>query len=542
VFALCLVACGGSSPDPQHPGGGGSGSGSGKPGAPGDDMLDVKIDITGGSFEPDALGYPGIPRVQGVKQETGAKLDASIKKQRDAVGKAKDLTMKEAEVARLTTMLYMKASESSGADKKQAFSDARQAVRDVAALAGDKVDEYTLRQLGSYEMMFEDFAAAEKAWHALVNMVPKGAVCSKPNPPLSCAVDVNRAWWVLSLLRAYKNDEALAAVSGVTPSEKEPELAYVTAWAKFRKGDGVGAWAAMLVADKGWGSVGNRESIDKELVTFAARGGIPLGDAITKLGPMFGASNQYVMLRQVSREYALAGRWTDAISTYDKAAPNAPGSDLYALRYNQADATVRLDNPVEAARLGKLAVEALPKCGTKCSPQEMENVVEAVYQIGFLFHVLYASAHDDRYYQPALDLYQLTTPLMTAATQDKRDQSVKNMNQLQQTFKTMKAGVGNHDGKYIGALLGYRNQEVQACYELQLAGNPKLGGSLVVELESDETGVIKGVSTEPKAGAADMSAVAACVAERAKTWKLPTKARKGSTRIKLAYTLASKKK
>src|SRR5437588_9533996 len=112
VIALVLVACGGSSPDPQHPGGGGgSGSGSGKPGAPGDDMLDVKLELKGGVFEPDALGYPGIPRVS-MKPETGAKLDASIKKQREVVAKAKDLTIKEAEVARLTTMLYNKASES----------------------------------------------------------------------------------------------------------------------------------------------------------------------------------------------------------------------------------------------------------------------------------------------------------------------------------------------------------------------------------------------------------------------------------------------
>ena len=62
------------------------------------------------------------------------------------------------------------------------------------------------------------------------------------------------------------------------------------------------------------------------------------------------------------------------------------------------------------------------------------------------------------------------------------------------------------------ALLSRHNQEVQACYELALGNNPKLAGNLVLHLDADQTGAIKGAATEPKAGLSDMAAVAGCVA------------------------------
>ena len=71
--------------------------------------------------------------------------------------------------------------------------------------------------------------------------------------------------------------------------------------------------------------------------------------------------------------------------------------------------------------------------------------------------------------------------------------------------------------------------------------NPKLGGNLVVNFESDQTGAVKGVTTEPKAGMADMAMVAGCVEKQVKTWKLPTRAQAGSTRVKLTYSMSAKK-
>ena len=114
------------------------------------------------------------------------------------------------------------------------------------------------------------------------------------------------------------------------------------------------------------------------------------------------------------------------------------------------------------------------------------------------------------------------------------------MDTLEKTLKNTKAGSGTHEKQAIGVLMQRHSQEVQACYEDALAANPKLAGTLTVTLESDATGDIKGVATDPKAGVADLSAVAGCAAGYAKSWKLPKRGMAGSTRIKLVYQLSKK--
>ncbi|MGE5183450.1 MAG: AgmX/PglI C-terminal domain-containing protein, partial [Acidobacteriota bacterium] len=173
-------------------------------------------------------------------------------------------------------------------------------------------------------------------------------------------------------------------------------------------------------------------------------------------------------------------------------------------------------------------------------------LIAGVGVIAKMFFYIYATAHDDRYYQPAHDIYDL----VIAATKSDaaREQPVKDKNELERWQKTyaMKGHelAGTHDKSAIGALLSRHNQEIQACYEVRLSANSKLAGTLVLNLESDQTGVIKGASTDPKAGMADLAAVAACAAEHAKAWRLPKTANGAgshSTRIKLTYNLAPKK-
>jgi hypothetical protein len=164
--------------------------------------------------------------------------------------------------------------------------------------------------------------------------------------------------------------------------------------------------------------------------------------------------------------------------------------------------------------------------------------VTNVYNVAQLFHVLYATANDVRYYQPAHDLYGVTVGKLM--DDKKRTEAQKNAAVLEATLKNTKAGTGTHDKNAMEALLGRYNYEVQACYEMGLAQNPKLGGPLILNLEADSSGEVKGVATEPKAGGAELSAVAGCVAEHAKSWKLPKRGMAGTTRIKLAYTLSPK--
>lgn len=527
AFVLAgLVACGGPTKGPEGPTAGGGGDS--KPLGPGDVSFEVPpIEVKGLLFEPEALGRPGMPLVEAKKKTT-------IEKQRQLFEKTKDPVQKEAQAAVLATMLYQKAKDAKEDEQQKAYTDARQVLRDAAQVSGDKVDEITLRLLGSYELLLGDFAAAEKAWGALVAKAPKDK-----------DIIYNKAWWGYALLKQFKNAEALQAVGADPVSDKQPEHAYVVAWAKWRTGDNAGAWQAIVTSAKGWGSNPGKEALDRDLLLFAGRTDIPLETAFKELASVSPKGMDYEILAKLGLQaYQFAGRWADGVKALDKALAvignKVPVNDLPVLRYTQADYTVRLDDPVAAAKYAKQAIDALPGCGTKCTAQDMENLVVSVYIMGRLFHILYATAHDDRYYQPAHDLYQLAVPKITKDDKMRAD-GMKDADILEKTFKSMKAGVGTHDKGAIGALINRHNQEAQACYEQGLASNPKLGGNVVVNLESDQTGAIKGVATEPKAGAEGMAMVAGCIEKRVKAWKLPTRAQAGSTRIKLTYAMSVKK-
>lgn len=525
-----LVACGGPTKGPEGPGSGsGGGGGTSKPTGPGDVSFEVQAqEVKGLTFEPDALGVPGMPLVEAKKKTT-------IEKQRATYEKTKDPVLKEAQAAILATMLYQKSKTEKGDAQTKLQEEARQVLRDAAANSGDKVDEITLRLLGSYELLFSDFESAEKAWGGLVAKAPKDK-----------DLLTNKAWWAFSLLKQNKNAEALAAVKDEALSDKVPELAYVVAFAKFRTGDLAGAWQAMLAAAKGWGSMANRDLVDKQVLLFAGRTDVSMADALTALTPLYAKNKEqkYELLVNLGlQSYQFAGRWADGVDALEQAinaGVNVPVNDRPVIRYQQADYVVRLDDPARAAKFAIQAVEALPGCGTKCSDKDKANIVLAANVMGKLFHVLYATAHDDRYYQPAHDLYVATVDkIMDPAV---RTDSQKLADTLEKTFKTMRAGVGTHDKAALGALLGRHNQEIQACYELGLAANPKLAGTLTLNLESDQDGGIKGASTDPAAGLEGVAGVASCVSERAKTWKLPKRAQAGSTRIKITYSMSLLKK
>jgi tetratricopeptide (TPR) repeat protein len=529
VFAG-LVACGGSTKGPEGPGSGGGAGGGGKPQGPGDVSFDIQPQqIEGMLFEPEALISPGMPLVQ-------AKRAMTLEKQRQTFEKTKDPVLKEAQAAILATMLYQKSKTAKPEEQIKLYEEARQVLRDAAAVSGDKADEITVRLLGSYELLLEDYAAAEKAWAAFVAKAPKDK-----------DIQTNKAWLAYTLLKQGKNGDALAAIQGETLTEKVPELAYVAAWAKFRTGDRKEAFDALLVAAKGWGTMPAKEALDRDVFLFAGRTEkLSLADAVSALSPRYAKNNDqhynlYVKLGLES--YAYAGRWADGVAALEKAietaADKVPVNDRHVIRFTQADYTVRLDNPETAAKYAIQAINALPGCGTKCSDTEKSNLVVNAYMMGRLFHVVYATAHDDRYYQPAHDLYMAAVPKIVSDAK-MLEQAQKDADTLEKTFKTMKAGVGTHDKGALGVLLSRHNQEVQACYEVALASNAKLAGNLTLTLESDQTGVIKGASTEPAGGAQDMALVASCVTERAKSWKLPQRAQAGTTRIKIAYSMKAR--
>jgi hypothetical protein len=532
-----LVACGGPAKGPEEPsGGGGTGGGApSKPMGPGDVAFEIQPqEIKGTLWEPEALGLPGMALTEAKKKTT-------LDKQRQAYEKAskgKDSVMRQAQAAILATMLYLEAKKLKGDEQTKLYTEARQVLRDSITAAGEgKADETTLRMLGAYEFLLGDYAGAEKAFAALVKQAPKDK-----------EVQANKAWLGYALLKQFKNAEAMAVVGGEQVSEKQPELAYVIGWTKWRSGDTAGGLDALLTATKGWGTIPGRDTLDNELMMLSGRSNATLDATLASLTPLFGKSTdqQYALLSKLGlTAYFQAGRWADGVAVLDKAiataGPKVPVNDRPAIRYTQADYTVRLDDPVTAAKFAKEAIEALAACGTKCSDKDKNAIVQYVFLMARLFHVVYATSHDDRYYQPAHDLYALVVPkLVFDDTLRKEGQA--GADTLEKTFKAMKAGVGTHDKGAVGALLSRHNQEVTVCYENALSQNPKLGGTLTLNLESDQTGAIKGVSTEPRAGAEGMSAVAGCVAERAKSWNLSKRAQAGNTRVKATYSLSVAKK
>jgi len=530
---LTLVACGGA--QDGGPATGGSAAGQNNP-TGGDAAVDVgPIQIGGLAFEPEAMGRPGMPLAS-------AKKALSIDNQRKVYQVQKDPTRKQAEAAILASLLFTESKMKSAEEAKVLITEARQALRDAGALAKDKIDELTLRMLGSFEVQLEDWVASEKAWAALLDRAAK----EPKNKDLQAEVPSYKAWLAYSMLRQHKNAEALAVVKAEKISDKLPELAYVVAWAKWRAGDGAGALQAILTAAPGWGGT-NREAFDRDIYLFVGRADVTMDAVSPQLFTVFTAKapeQQYGVLAKLGlQSYHYAGRWQDAVNALDKALTisggKAPANDIPVIRYTQADFLVRLDQPDAAARYAKQALDALPACGAKCSEKSKQELVKGVYGIGRMFHLLYATANDIRYYQPAADLYNATNPLLmdnAARTQAKSDQD-----NLAQTLKNTKAGTGTHQKEAIGILLQRHNQEVQACYEKTLATNPKVAGTVTLSLESDQEGKMKGGSTDPAAGGADLAAVAGCILEHGKSWKLPKRGSAGATRIKISYALAPRK-
>jgi hypothetical protein len=273
---------------------------------------------------------------------------------------------------------------------------------------------------------------------------------------------------------------------------------------------------------------------------------VQFSQVLPQLTTIFGSKQeqQYGMLAKLGAQvYGAAGRWSDGVAAVDKAiavgGQTVPVTDAPVLRYQEADFEVRLDAPGNAVTYAKQALDLLPGCAGKCSADEQKKIVTGIFQMGVLFHNLYATANDVRYYQPAFDLYQATIPLITDPKAHAEAQ--KYFDTLKQTLRNTKAGTGTHAPGAVGALLQSHNQEVQACYEAALTVNAKAGGTLTLNLDVEQAGDVKGVATDPKAGAQDMAAVAGCVAEKAKSWKLPKRGMAGSTRIKLTYNLAPRK-
>ncbi|HWU90955.1 MAG TPA: hypothetical protein VN253_27000, partial [Kofleriaceae bacterium] len=195
LWLVFLIACGPAQESgPKAPAGPGPATSPAKPTAAGDVSIELdKVELTGIVFEPGALNRPGMPLVEPKRKTT-------LAQQRSIVANARDPVLRQAQAAVLATMLYQEA-KTNKPNEKALWTEARQALRDAAASAGKDIDEVTLRMVGSYELLLEDYPAAEKAWADLIAKNPKDK-----------EIPYFRAWQAFALLRQGKSAEALAVV------------------------------------------------------------------------------------------------------------------------------------------------------------------------------------------------------------------------------------------------------------------------------------------------------------------------------------------
>jgi tetratricopeptide (TPR) repeat protein len=519
--------------NPTGPTGGGGGTQPAQPAVAGDVSIEVdKLSLTSSVvFEPFAFdrNRPGMPLVD-------PKVKVTLAQQRTKFSRTRDPVDKQAQAMVLATMLWREAKTADKPKEKELWTEARQALRDAAAVAGKDIDEDMLRMLASYELLFDDYVAAEKAWEQLIVKDPKHE-----------ELPVRKAWWAYSLLKQGKNAEALKIVAAEPLAPTQPDLAYVTAWAKWRTGDGAGAWEAILTAAKGWTNAATKDDVEFDVLQMAGRTKSPFAQAMPRLFDVLSAkqpAQQFQLLVKLGTTvYRNVGRWTEGTAAIEEAlkvyGAQVGPIDRARLRIVQAEYQVRFDTPDVATKYAKQAIEALG-CNPPCAEKDKQDVIARVSSIARLFHLLYATANDIRYYQPANDLYVLVVPLV--ADPKRQAETKQYAETLQRTLKNTKVGTGTHSKDAVRVIVEIHQEEVLGCYEATLVTSPKISGTLVVNLESDQTGAIKGVSTEPKAGQADMAAVAGCVAEHARKWSLPKRGTAGATRVKATFELTTSKK
>ena len=507
----------------------GSGSGSSATAAAGDISVDVgsAFDIKGVVFDPIILeGY-------GVNGANPKNPKTTLDQQRKEFAKNQNVLFKQANAAVLATMLYKESGGKDADTRKSLLTEARKALEDAVTLANGKADELTLELLGRYSLFTDDLPDADKAWEAVVTQNPK-----------SKDLDDYKSWWGYTKLRERDNAGALKALEGAS-LDKTPEVAYVAAWARWRSGDNAGAWQAMMAATKGFASPAKVKedperlpNVFAEAMRMAARTGVSVNDLGAFLQPLWSKapSEQLAMWQKIRDAIHYAGRWQDGIAADDKliglstSAPDRIGTQL-----EQMDFAQRLDAPDQVGKYMMDALNAATSCGSGCKPEEVQNVYLVGGSVAARLHKIYATSGDVRYFQPAEDLYAYVIPKITDTP--RRQQFGDYKGALDTTHKVMKPNTGTLEKDVVAAILSDHNQEAQACYENTLMLDPKAAGLVTSTIDIGKDGAVKGVSTDPKAGAQGISQVAGCIVEKARGWKFPARGSTGSTRATVKYQL-----
>jgi len=511
-----------------------------------EDIVLDKIEVTtihGHRVPPGAMGTPGMWKIGTPKRAKIATFRTKCGKKKpeavdcqvlagllwngseEAYAKSLELEAKLSTAKGKQAEKLQKQKEQAEADHKNFRVEARDALRKLFD-AGNR-EEATLQMLSVAEMTLGEDDAATKVFEEAVKL------------PDSKNLDYYKTWLTLEYLKADRNADALALVDGWDRSNVKGSIdqlaAYVTAWAKFRAADYPAAVAEITKSVELWGNRPGRDEVTEEAAFFMARAGTPVADADAALTKLTGgnADKRYRFLYFLAQQYQAAGYFANGAEVLKLLASGdvrdpVPINDQMAFRFERATMELMADHPTEAANLLLEAYSLLEPCGESCSAGYKDAVAKSIAQYGTLFHTLYATSLDEKYYEPAKMLYDFYVNKM-----DQPDKEVIRgyLGRLTDTKENADPRQGKHDTETMTKALQLKQNVVKACYESRLAFDPKLAGPLKLTLNVTNTGTVEGVTTEPAPGKDGMAFVAGCLTERAKSWTFPGRTVPGNTAV-----------
>lgn len=478
--------------------------------------------LTGTRFVPEAMPPPPMPRVTPSKRTTLAKERAAWKR----LAKSPRATAAERATAAhvLATLLYDEAV-AKPAGKAAPLAEARLVVQAVLDATPQQADALTLEIAAALAFAAGDEAAAEPYLAELAGRFVNERAGLAAKAQLGFA-----------RLRQDRTAEAAAIVGYADPSPDVPELAYVIAWLRFRAGDGERAAGAIRTAAAGWTDAAYRTPLLRDFLVMTARGGVAPADAAATIASLFPARDlRYAFTYQLSKAYALAGRPDDAAAAIDLAVAvvgdTVQKRDLAVYRTEQAEYAWQAGRVEDIAPAFAAAKAALDGC-TDCGEGDQQALAMYAAQRATDLRGVYDGSADTRYRAATAALYELAASLPAGDAKDAAKQA-----------RALAAGPPPEveSARYVMALLipvGARQQELQACYDQVLQGEPALAGAMALALEIDQTGKVIGAAGDPPAGDAGLAAVSRCIEARARAWSLPGRPRAGVARITMRLTVA----
>ena len=346
----------------------------------------------------------------------------------------------------------------------------------------------------------------------------------------------------LAFARLRDGGDAIAAalLAGATPAATAPELAYVIAWTRFRAGDGPGAAAAITLAAQGWTVAATLPALERDFVVMHARSGLPLATALDAVAAVTGdAPRRHALLFQLATAYGFAGRPDEARAALERCvalSPDDPDAQAHLglCRFRLGDFPAAVAALTRAA--WRAAVAAMAACGA-CGADDRRAIGDGLAARAVEAHTVFATAGDGRFRRAAEELYRQFAALPDGAARPDHQA----MAQYAADFAQVRAPADGAQYKdAIAVPMALRQQEVLACYEATLQGQPGVSGALAVTLEIDQQGAVRGVATDPPRGAEGLAQVAECVDARARAWQLPARVRPGTARVTARYVLGAR--